>query len=289
MTYPQELRRALAARGICGRRADRIVLEIEDHLSCDADAELGDPLELAQEFADELGAGLARRSAVVSFAALALAAPLLVAPQLLAQTYPDLTSGRSVAIAALALIATAVAPQVAFVAGSLALLRALRLRRRRVLPAAEITLLRRRAAAGLAAGLVTAAGPALYAWNFWSQLPRWWAVLTVSLAAAVVPVLAAGGVAVARAGLPVVAVAGPAGDLLDDFAPLRAAAERLGLREHPWRLAALVGGAVTLAALAVGWQAERSFVEGVFRAGVEAIAFAVCFAALGRFLGLRGR
>ena len=41
--YAQTLRSELGAAGITGSRRDRIVAEIEDHLACDSQADLGIP------------------------------------------------------------------------------------------------------------------------------------------------------------------------------------------------------------------------------------------------------
>ncbi len=285
MSYAEELGRELRAAGIPARRRERILLEIEDHLAADPSAELGDPRALSRQFAEELGAHLSRRAALATFAALALAGLAYTGAVASPQPYPDITSGRSTVLAVVALLGLVVAPQVAFVAGTLAVVRALRLRRERVLPAGELLLLRRRAGVGVVAGLATLGCVALHALNFWSELPLWWTATSVSLAAAASVPLAAAGVAVVRAGGPVVRTAGPARDLVDDLPLL----ERLGLRGRPWRLCLLVGVPVVFAMLAAGWRAEHSFGEGVFRAGAETVFFAAGFLTLGRYLGLRRR
>ncbi len=277
-----ELGRELVAAGIRGPLRERILAEVADHLACDPDAELGDPRDLARQFADELGTSLARRAAVATFCGLALAAPLVVAPQALLNSYPDIASGSTPVLTVLALLAMFVAPQVAFVAGSLALLRARALRRERVVPAEEVRLLRRRAAVGVAAGLATTAAPVLYAINFWGQLPLWWETLAVASAAAAAVPLAAVSLSIARAGNPVVRVEGAAGDLSMDLGPLRS-------RVAPAQLVAVAGASVALLALGGGWYAEHSLTEGVLRGGAEAVAFAAGYLALGRTLGIRGR
>src|SRR3954447_12163390 len=73
MSFHERLPRELAAVGISGRLRPRILEEFDDHLASDPQADLGDPGELARQFADELGSFRARRAAVRSFAALALA------------------------------------------------------------------------------------------------------------------------------------------------------------------------------------------------------------------------
>jgi hypothetical protein len=62
-----ELGRELAAVGIRGRERDRILAEFADHLACDPDAVLGDPRELARQFADDLATDTTRRAALWTF------------------------------------------------------------------------------------------------------------------------------------------------------------------------------------------------------------------------------
>ena len=75
MTYLDDLSRELAAHGIRGRTRRRILLEADDHLRSDADAQaafrLGD--RGGQRVRRELGAQASRRAAVSAFAALAVA------------------------------------------------------------------------------------------------------------------------------------------------------------------------------------------------------------------------
>jgi hypothetical protein len=75
MSWLETLSAELRARGIIGREHHRIVLELRDHITCEPGCEdrLGDPEELAAEFADELATDRARRSALDAFAALAAA------------------------------------------------------------------------------------------------------------------------------------------------------------------------------------------------------------------------
>jgi hypothetical protein len=71
--YERELGRELAVVGISGRLRARILDEFADHLACDPGADLGDPRELACQFADQLGSARAMTAAVGSFAALMVA------------------------------------------------------------------------------------------------------------------------------------------------------------------------------------------------------------------------
>src|SRR5262249_61363635 len=84
MSWLDRLAGALAARGVTGRDRRRIILELEDHIACEpgVEARLGDPVELAATFADELATSTARRSAYLGFAALGTAAVALIVPHL---------------------------------------------------------------------------------------------------------------------------------------------------------------------------------------------------------------
>jgi hypothetical protein len=269
----EALGRELGAVGIRGRRRERILAEIADHLASDPKAELGDPRRLAAQFADELATSEARRATLATFGALSLVACALAATQTVIPTYPDVASGSSPLLAAVSLIFVVVGAQVAFVAGSLGALRALRLRGDVSIAGAEVGVLRRRNAVALGAGAATLAGIALYGINFWGQLPTWVSLLTVVVAGAAVLPLAGAALVHARAAPLVVSVEGEAGGFAADLGPLA----------RP----ALIGLGAVLAVLAVTWQAEHSFVEGAVRAGAEGIAFVAAYLALGRTLSLR--
>jgi hypothetical protein len=269
----EELARELRAVGIGGRRRERILAEIADHLASDPDAALGDPRMLAAQFADELATSGARRATVASFAALSVVAAALVATQAALPNYPDIASGRSVVLAALSILFIVFGAQVAFVAGSLGALRALRLRRQPALPAAEVAVLRRRNAVALAAGAVTLAGIAVDAVNFSAELPGWWLLLAVTAAGAAMLPLAGAALAQARTSSLVVSIDGEAGGFGADLGPLA----------QP----ALIGAGAVAAVLLVTWQAESSFVEGAIRAAAEGVAFTAGYFALGRLLALR--
>ena len=150
--YLDDLDAQLARAGIRGARWKRIVTEFADHLSCAPDADLGDPTALATQFADELGTSFARTAAFQAFVALALAGVLVVvrAAALLPLTANDFGTADTVS-----LLISAIAAQVALVAGGLGLLRALQLRGRGIIPREEASVLARRAGIGLAAGAVT--------------------------------------------------------------------------------------------------------------------------------------
>jgi hypothetical protein len=112
----RELARELRAAGIPRGARRRILLEAHAHVEDAPDAYFGDPKALAAELAEELGRTAARRAAVGSFAALAVAGiTYTVAFWRLGQQRGDLAP--HLLPAALGAI---VLPQVAFVAGALA-------------------------------------------------------------------------------------------------------------------------------------------------------------------------
>lgn len=262
-----ELARELTAVGIRGRRRDRILAEFADHLACDPAAELGDPHEIAAQFADELAIHSARLTAFATFAALAGVAFAVGVPQLTLPTVPDIAGGRSLLLVGPATLAMVIGAQVAFAAGCLAALRALRLGGPH-----EVALVRRRIAVALASGSVTAAGGALYAVNFWGVVPHWWAVLAIASAAAAAAPLGAASIAYARAG---------GVSVSNDTSPRGLTAD-LGPLARPW----LIGAAAALAMVTATSILERSLLGGLLRGGFEAILFIVCFGAFRRPLGL---
>jgi hypothetical protein len=198
----------------------------------------------------------------------------LVAAQASLPAIPDIADGRSLVLAAFSALAMVVGSQVAFVAGSLSALRALRRRRTTALPGEEVALLRRRIAVACAAGAVTAAGSALYAFNVWNFVPRWWSVLALATTGATLVPLAACAVVLARISSITVSKPGSAHGLSADLGPLA----------RP----ALIGAAAVLAMLVATSVLERSLAEGALRAAFEAFAFAVCFFAFRRPLALTG-
>jgi hypothetical protein len=286
MTWTEDLAAELGRRGISGRRRRAIVLEIEDHIACEPAcvSRLGDPRALAVEFADELAAESARRGARAAFGALSLAAVALIVSQVAigrAGGYPGIDSGRSLVVGLVASLCMVVAPQVALVAGSLGLLRALRRRREPVLPAGEVRLLRRRTWVGLGGGLATSIALGVDVVNFSAIQPAWYVGLIGGLAGLSVLALAAAAASLRGTGELVVSTTGPAGDVFDDL-PLLAR-----LRDRPWRLCGLVAGGVGLAMTLAEWHAERSLAEGLQRGIFEGVAAAAGFALLGRAIGAR--
>lgn len=280
--YERRLEQELSAVGISGRLRRRILTEVADHLACDPDAQLGDPRELARQFADELGSARARRAALASFGALALTGTLFAVAFLLARgaAFGPAPAGAP-ALGRLASLIAVVAPQLAFVAGGLAALRVFRRRAAGVLAGAEATIIVRRAAVGALAGLASMAALGVMALEYRRHVLGSWvtfaavaaAVGIAALAVAVPPIVAA-----MRVGP---AALGPAGDVFDDLGGLTPAA----LRGRPWRFALATAAAVALAITLNGVLSSGPFDGAVLGIG-DALVCLVGFATLGRYLGL---
>jgi hypothetical protein len=276
--YLDELERELAARGIRGRLRSRILAEVEDHLNADDGAldRFGSAAGIADAFAAELGARASRRAAVGAFAALGVAGAVFalsfLGAQFAGQPAPD-TWPR---LGQLALVAVILAPQVSFVAGSLALLRVLR-RREPVLPSAELRVINRRTWVALVFGLVTMAALAVLALELRGDSAGWWVTLTLAGVAIATPLLVLAALPAAGAARLKPRVAGEPGDLFDD----------LGFgRADPWRFAACIAaglGLVVFLAAAVQGDPFDGAVNGL----AEALACLLGFAAFSRYLGLR--
>jgi hypothetical protein len=281
MTYLDELSHELAAHGIRGRTRRRILLEADDHLRSDPDAQprFGSAREVANSFAAELGVQATRRAAVSAFAALGVAGAVYVALFVSLGFAGPPSEMFDPALGALAFAVVVFAPQVAFVAGVLALVRTLRRREARVIPTRELVVIRRRTGVALAFGLLTMGAFALFAHEFRAVLPGWWLTVTyvstagasVLLALAAVPTFAAARVRPE--------VAGDAGDVLDDVG-----IERLG--DDPWRLARFVAVAVGLLVWLAG-AVQGDPYDALLRGALEGLACFGGFVVLGRYLGLR--
>jgi hypothetical protein len=285
VSYGQDLSRELRGLGIRGRLRRRIVVEFEDHLRSDPEAELGSPAAIARQFADELGTRRALRAAGTTFLALAVAgiaaATAFIASGSaglrLAQLHP-----RDEGVGAIAGLLTVLGAQVALASGSLAVLRALRRRRERTISHADAVVIGRRAAAGAIAGLVTMAGMVLFAEEFNHGMSSWWTTLVVVGAGA-------GSLALLASAPTLVAAArvrplgdGEAGDVLTDLAPLVPPV----LQRRPWRFALLFAGALA-AAIAIAGVAAGDPYDGALRGLTDAGACLAGFGLLGRFLSLR--
>jgi hypothetical protein len=293
------LERALQRVGVRGHVGARVLAEAHDHLSelarehgeSEAVTRFGSAEQLAETVAAQLATSRSRRATYGSFGALVVVAAGYLgffAALNLGGGGPDIFAGRSAAVGVLAGIGTFVFPQIAFVAGSLALLRALRLRSGDVLPAGELEVMRSRASVAVAAGWLTIGSCALYAVEFWSAAPLepWVGPAILGMCALVAVPLAAGGAALVRAASPR-AAPGPAGDVFDDFAPVFRLGPLRSLPGRPWLFGVLFATGVGLLGFALGWTGEGDPGSGIVRGVFEGVAVLVCFAALGRRLALR--
>jgi hypothetical protein len=276
--YLDALDRELVDVGIPVRLRRRILAESEDHLRADDGTldRFGSPAEIAGAFAAELGARVSRRAAVGAFLALGVAGAIFgvsfVSAHLAGQPPPDTWP----LLAQLALVAAILAPQVSFVAGSLALVRVLR-RREPVLPSAELTVINRRTGVALVFGLVTMAALGVLALELRNVSAGWWVVLTLVGVGIATPLLLLAALPAAVAARLKPRVAGDPGDLFDD----------LGFgRTDPWRFAGLVALSLGLVVFLVA-AVQGDLFDGALNGAAEALACLAGFAALGRYLSLR--
>jgi hypothetical protein len=283
VSFTDDLGRELSAVGITGRLRERIVAEFADHLESDPQASLGEPAELARQFADEHGSIRARRAVLAGFAALALAA-LAVAVGLAtgrSLAFPVHKHPHSATVATIGAVLTVIGGQVAFAAGVLAALRVLN-RRGAVLNRAEAVVLGRRVAVALGSALVAMAGLAIVGIDYHHVVAGSWP--TVALVGACV------GAAGLLAATPWVLWAlrlrpvqsGTPGDIFDDLGPLAPSP----LVDRPWVLALIVAAAITVAITAGGVIQSDPF-DGAARGILDGLACLAGFALLGRYLGLR--
>lgn len=266
-TLDTELRRAR----IPGARRRRIVSELADHLACDSSAEerLSEPAALARQFADQLGTAFARRAAFASFLALVPLGVLFVALFALAAVYTT-----NVEAGATILLVGGV--QLAFVGGTLALVRAWRLRGAVTVSAAEARVLYRRAGLGLAGGALTLAAIAALASGRYGGVQLSHPVLAWTTVGVGTASVVAGVLALARAARLRPIADGAAGDLSFD----------LGLETDPRRPALWIAGAVALC-IALAGVAQADPIDGLVRAVGDGVLCLAGFGLLGRPLGLR--
>jgi len=281
-SYERELGRELAVVGITGRLRARILHEFADHLASDPGADLGEPRELACQFADQLGSARAMTAAVGSFAALMVAGLVFaVAFAFSGSAAFGAVPGGAPSIGRIATGVALLAPQLSFVAGILAALRWLRRRGTATLPAAEARVIVRRAAVGVLAGIASMASLGALAIVYRHHASATWGTFTITAAAAgTAGLLAALRPVWAASRLRPVAD-GPAGDVFDDLGGLVPRA----LRGRPWRLAAIVAGGVAVAITVAGVPASDAF-DGAVRGIADALVCLLGFATLGRYLGL---
>ena len=304
MSFTEQLERELKARAVRPAVRRRIMLEYADHLASDEESGaadsgaesrakgLGDPAELAGQFAAELAADDARRTTRNTFLALSATAVALVVGQLAighAGGYRGPGNGRSLALWIPAILAILCAPQVALVSGLLAGARGLLRRGSTVLPDAEVALLHRRCLTGAGAGLVTCAGLVLYVVNFSGELAGWWVWTQAAMATAAAVALGLAIRGSLRSRTTVGGIPGEPVELVDQAGRMFGAiSPPPGLRTHPQRVVALVAAAVVLATTLFTAHAEGSLVEGLERGAFEAL-FIVLGLALSRCCAARWR
>jgi hypothetical protein len=286
MTYLDALDTELTAAGIPASRRHRILAEFTDHLHEDPGAELGAPQDLARQFADELGTSLARIAAFRAFTALALAGIGLVAMFVAAGGHRGLTAyatNRHIPTpgwAAPIILIAALTAQVAFVAGTLALLRAWRLRHEHVIGHGDAAVLARRSAIGLVCGALTMAALPAVALAFPHATGHTWGVLAWAVAGAAVVALAGVAPSVFRSARLRPARGGEPADLTADLGPWLPS----GLT--PVRCALLLAAAIVVVAGVQGVVVDDPY-DGIARGLADALACLGGFAILGRYLGLR--
>jgi hypothetical protein len=255
MSWLDDLDAELRAAGIPRKRRQRIAAELDDHLRCDPDAQLGEPRDLARRFADELGTAYARRAGFGVFLALAPVG-LLFGALLLVSGFAVVNGG------------VVLGTQLAFVGGMLALLRAWRLRGASVVSTGDAVVLRRRAGLGIAGGALTlasiAGGP--------GSLLSWTTVAVGAL------LLGTSALPLARAVRVRPTVDGPRHDLSFD----------LPVGMAPWPLAFAIAGVVALCIVVDGVVASDPY-DGLARAVADGALCLAGFAVLGGYLGLRRR
>jgi hypothetical protein len=237
------------------------MLELEDHLRCDPAADLVAPREIAERFAEELRVPRTGRSAYGAFAALTITALAILAS---ARGGGPVVAGERGWIESLGGVALVLGAQVSFVAGVLALWCAVR---RPTLPA-DLRLVQRRAAIGLAAGGFALTAHLVQSIVVQPYMSTLWFVFAIS--ATVVPGLALAGAAHELRGAVV---------LTPVTAPSR--------RPFPASLVVAAGTAVVTVMIVGSAFAESSWNEGLNRGGIELVAFALGFLLLGRRLGIR--
>lgn len=282
--FESRLGRELSAAGIGGRLRGRILAEYADHLACDPEARLGEPRALARQFADEVGSTRARRAALFGFAALALAGILFGVAFVTSDSAFGAAPKGGPVIGRIATALAIVFSQVSFVAGMLAALRWVQRRGSGVLPAAEATVIVRRAAVGVLTGIVTmvSLGTIAIAYQRFQAGP--WVTFTIIVAAVGTAGLLASLPAIWEAARLRPVAPGEAGDIFDDLGDLVMLVPP-ALRGRPWRLAAVVSVAVAVVITLVAAPAQDAY-DGALRGLVDALLCMAGFATLGRYLGL---
>lgn len=282
--FESRLGRELSAVGIRGRLRGRILAEYADHLACDPQAQLGEPGALARQFADELGSTRARRAAACGFGALALAGTLFGMAFVTSDSAFGAAPRGGPVIGRVATVLAIVFSQVSFVAGMLAALRWVQRRGSGVLPAAEATVIVRRAAVGVLSGIVTMVSLGAIALAYQRFQSGTWVTFTIVAAAVGTAALVASLPSIWEAARLRPVASGDAGDIFDDLGELVILVPS-PLRGRPWRFAAVVSVAVAVAITVVAVPAQDAY-DGALRGILDALLCMAGFATLGRYLGL---
>ncbi len=296
--YLRELRASLSAAGVRGRPATRLLDEARDHLleasaargEDEAVRSFGSAGQLGAAIAAELATARTRRAAYAGFFALA---PVGLTYAVLFLSFPGShavqESGGSVpGLGVLSFAGLIFLPQIAFVCGTLALVRALRLRRAVAVAQGELRVVRRRTGAALAAGALTLASFGAFALDQHGVVPGWWFAASLSALALAVP-LGAVGAANVRASRPLAGHGVNADTAVEDVAAIVALVPGLGgvrLPTEPRRFALLVAW-VAAAAVALAGVVAGDPLDGLVRALLEGVAVLACYRVLGRPLALR--
>jgi hypothetical protein len=286
--YARELSSELRSLGVPASRRRRLLAETEDHLRSDPEAlsRFGSAGDIARQCADEFGSSGARRVSITAFAVLAFAG-LLFGGLMLAvfATVPRHTivcCTTTSPVQTLTFAVLVIAPQVAFVSGVLAVVRAFRLRRTTPLPRSEVGVLRRRSAIAVLSGAAAMAALVAFTVQHGSVLPGLLVPASYAAGTASVLLLALTSVPLVVTSRVRVQTAGAAGDVFSDLGPVVPAP----LRGHPWAFAAACALAVALVVFLPGIPADDAY-DAALRGAAEAIACLLGFAVLGRFLSLR--
>jgi len=291
--------RRLGQVGVGGRDAARLLAETRDHLleaaqrsgAAAAVSSFGDPLELARQAAAELGTTRTRIATLRGFSALAVAGAAYAALFLMLPFAgsPDIAGGSVPGLGAAAFAGVVFFPQLAFVAGFLALVRVLRLRSGGAQPGAELRVQRARLCAALGAGTLTFVSLAVVALDFRGDLAPWWTAATLGTGVPLALLFTALLVSCLRPPRLWAPAGDPAGDATADLDAVLAAVPLLRAAPHPRTAGQLLAAvtAVSAAGVALAGAVAGDPFDGLQRAAFEATAVLVCFAALGRRLALR--
>jgi len=297
--YLRHFERRLGEAGLDVVTMRRLVAEARDHLleAAETDGEaaavgaFGDADEIARQTAAELGTTRTRRAAVSAFGLLAFAgAAYAVLFVTLAQAgSTDITGGRVPGLGSAALAGVVFFPQLAFVAGCLALVRVLRLRGFGAQPAAELRVQRARVVVALVAGALTFASFCVAALDYRGDVAGWWTTLALAVSVPLALLLAARVRPCLRSARYWAPPGDAAGDAAADLEAIFTSVPVLRSMPHP-RTAGrllLVVATVAAAGVALAGAVAGDPVDGLLRAAFEGAAVVACFAALGRKLALR--